>query len=98
MEQLQMDRSRTRPAQQCRMRCRGSSKAAYPTASPSAALAFGAVHAVAVHRIAQRATRAFLADEPEARLARRPLDDEAHGDALHAAGGIESHQADVMLR
>src|SRR5262249_20078072 len=67
-------------------------------ASAFAALAFRAVTAVPVHGVAHTAARAFAADEPEPRLARRTLDDEAHDDALDAAGGIEGDQPDVVPR
>src|SRR6266576_5590473 len=62
------------------------------------ALAFGPVGGVAVHRVADRAAPRLLTYEPETRLADRAVDDEAHGDALHAARGVEGNQADVVLR
>src|SRR6266436_419226 len=62
------------------------------------ALAFGPVAGVAVHRVADRAAPRLLTYEPETRLADRAVDDEAHGDALHAARGVEGNQADVVLR
>src|SRR6266404_2061011 len=66
--------------------------------SSPTALAFRPVAGVAVHRVADRAAPRLLTYEPETRLADRAVDDEAHGDALHAARGVEGNQADVVLR
>src|ERR1700687_994759 len=63
-----------------------------------AALAFGPVGCVAVHRVADGAAPGLLTYERETRLAYRAVDDEAHDDALHAARGVEGNQADVVLR
>src|ERR1700761_8246269 len=52
----------------------------------------------AAYGVAQHARMRFLAHQVEAGLVRRPIDDEAHRDGLDSAGGIECHQADVVLR
>src|SRR5436305_5439598 len=63
-----------------------------------AALTLRAVGDVPVQRVADVAALALLPDEAEARLPRGAVDDEAHDDRLHAARGVERHQADVVLR
>src|ERR1700722_13755069 len=63
-----------------------------------AALAFRAVRGVAADGVAHAASAGFLALEHEAGLLLGAVDDEAHGDALDAAGGIEGHEADVVVR
>src|SRR5574340_827407 len=64
----------------------------------SVTLALGPRGGVRAHGITHRAAGAFLAFERESGLGRRPVDDEAHRDRLDAAGRIERHQPDVVVR
>src|SRR5580698_1451503 len=63
-----------------------------------AALALRTVRGIAADGVAHVATVGLLAFEHEAGLLLRAVDDEAHGDALDAARGVERHQADVVMR
>jgi hypothetical protein len=65
---------------------------------PGAALTFRPVGRVAADAVADGAARTLGSREAEAGLVRRPVDDEAHRDALDAAGAVEGHQADVVVR
>src|SRR5580658_3213971 len=68
------------------------------TGHPLTALALGPFGRVIAQAVALRAAAVFLAQQREAGLFVGPVDDEAHGNALHSARGVEGHQADVVLR